>query len=145
MKAAAPALLLSTLLVLPAARAGDARATGEPLRLAQADSGRELALPVGARLRVALDSNPSTGADWQRRDGFAGVLRSVPCEGERRRPLVVAGEPAPPVGSPVDVVYCFEATAPGKAWLYLAYGRVWQAEAPPWQTFRLEIDVVPAP
>lgn len=145
MNAAPTGLLLAALLALPAAQAADAPAPGEVLPLAQSDSGRRLTLPVGAIVRVALDSNPSTGADWQRRDAFAGVLRSVPCEGVRRRPLVVPGEPAPPVGTSVDVVYCFEATAPGKAWLYLAYGRVWNAEAPPWQVFAIDVEVVPAP
>lgn len=137
MKSVASCLLLAALLAPVPARAGDV------VSLTQADSGRQLTLPVGTRLRVALDANPSTGAGWQRRDGFGGVLRSVPCEGERRQPLVVPGEPAPPVGSSVDVAYCFEAAAPGKAYLYLAYGRVWQAEAPPWETFRFEVDVVP--
>mgnify|MGYP005759681535 CR=1 FL=1 len=145
MRAGARCLLLAALLAPAAARAGEVPDPGQWQRLTQADDGRRLTLPVGAVLRVALDANPSTGADWQRRDGFGGVLRSVPCEGERRRPLVVAGEPAPPVGTSVDVAYCFQAVAPGKAYLTLAYGRVWQAEAPPWRSFRLEIDVVPAP
>lgn len=145
MNTVAPCLLLAALLVLPAALAADAPQAGDVLPLTQADSGRRMALPVGAVLRFALEANPSTGADWQRRDPFGDVLRSVPCEGVRRRPLVVAGEPAPPVGSPVDVVYCFKAVAPGKAYLHLAYGRPWDTEAPAWKTLALEIDVVPAP
>ncbi|ODS63880.1 MAG: hypothetical protein ABS41_04320 [Arenimonas sp. SCN 70-307] len=145
MRTAALFPLVTALLVLPAARAADAPAAGEVLVLTQSDSGRRLALPVGAIVRFELESNPSTGAEWQRRDPFGDVLRSVPCEGVRRRPLVVAGEPAPPVGSPVDVVYCFKAVAPGKAYLHLAYGRPWDTEAPAWKILALEIDVVPAP
>lgn len=145
MKTIPACLLFAALLAPPAAWAADAPAPGEVLQLTRADSGRQLTLPVGAVVRFALESNPSTGAEWQRRDDFGDVLRSVPCEGVRRRPLVVAGEPAPPVGSPVDVVYCFEAVAPGKAYLYLAYGRVWDADAPAWQSLALEVDVVPAP
>lgn len=145
MRPTAPCLLLAALLALPAARAADAPATGDVLVLTQSDNGRRLALPVGAIVRFELESNPSTGADWQRRDDFGAVLRSVPCEGIRRRPLVVAGEPAPPVGTAVDVVYCFQATAPGKAYLYLAYGRAWDADAPAWQSLALEVDVAPAP
>lgn len=145
MRTAALFPLVTALLVLPAARAADAPAAGEVLVLTQSDSGRRLALPVGAIVRFELESNPSTGAEWQRRDDFGAVLRSVPCEGIRRRPLVVAGEPAPPVGASVDVVYCFQAAAPGKAYLYLAYGRVWDADAPAWQSLSLEVDVAPAP
>lgn len=145
MKTTPTTLLLASLLALPAVRAADAPVAGDVMVLTQSDNGRRLALPVGALLRFELESNPSTGADWQRRDAFGDVLRSVPCEGVRRRPLVVAGEPAPPVGTPVDVVYCFQAAAPGKAYLYLAYGRVWDADAPAWQSLALEVDVVPAP
>lgn len=145
MKTLMPCLLLPALWAMPAAHASDASVAGDVLVLTQSDNGRRLALPVGAVVRFELESNPSTGADWQRRDDFGDVLRSVPCEGIRRRPLVVAGEPAPPVGTPVDVVYCFQAAAPGKAYLYLAYGRVWDADAPAWQSLALEVDVTPAP
>lgn len=145
MRSAAPCLLLATLLAMPAAKAADAPELGEVVVLTQADNGRRLALPVGTVVRFELEANPSTGAEWQRRDDFGAVLRSVPCEGVRRQPLVVPGEPTPPVGTPVDVVYCFQAAGPGKAYLYLAYGRVWDADAPAWQSLALEVDVTPAP
>lgn len=126
--------------VVPAA---DATAAS-PLRLFAADSDRTLVLEVGAVLRVDLDANYSTGAEWQRRDAFGAVLDSVPCEGLVREPLVKAGEPAPPVGTGSTARYCFRAAAPGRAFLYLFYGRAWQPDATPQGRFTLDVTVTPA-
>lgn len=126
--------------VVPAAEATAA----SPLRLSAADSDRTLTLEVGAVLRVDLDANYSTGAEWQRRDAFGAVLDSVPCEGLVREPLVKAGEPAPPVGTGSTARYCFRAAAPGRAFLYLFYGRAWQPEATPQDRFILDVTVTPA-
>lgn len=115
-----------------------------PLRLFAADSGRTMTLPVGTVLRMDLDANYSTGAEWQRRDAFGAVLESVPCEGIVREPLVKRGEPAPPVGTGSTAHYCFRAAAPGRAFLYLFYGRAWDAEGVPWANFRLDVTVTPA-
>lgn len=115
-----------------------------PLRLVAADSGRAMTLPVGAVLRVELDANYSTGSEWQRRDAFGAVLDSVPCEGLVREPLVKAGEPAPPVGTGSLARYCFRAAAPGRAFLYLFYGRAWQPDSSPLGSFNLDVTVTPA-
>lgn len=115
-----------------------------PLRLSAAESGRAMRLPVGTVLRVELDANYSTGSEWQRRDAFGAVLDSVPCEGLVREPLVKAGEPAPPVGTGSTARYCFRAAAPGRAFLYLFYGRAWQPESSPLGSFSLDVTVTPA-
>lgn len=115
-----------------------------PRRLFASDSGRAMAVPVGAVVRVDLDANYSTGAEWQRRDAFGAVLASVPCEGLTREPLVKAGEPAPPVGTGSTARYCFRAAKPGRAFLYLFYGRAWQPEATPQASFTLDVTVTPA-
>ena len=98
----------------------------------------------GTVLRMDLDANYSTGAEWQRRDAFGAVLESVPCEGIVREPLVKAGEPAPPVGTGSTARYCFRAAKPGRAFLYLFYGRAWQPEATPQDSFTLHVTVTPA-
>lgn len=115
-----------------------------PLRLFAADSDRAVTLSVGAVLRVDLDANYSTGAEWRRRDAFGEVLASVPCEGIVREPLVKPGEPAPPVGTGTIASYCFRAATPGRAFLYLFYGRAWTPEAPAWGHFGLDVTVTPA-
>jgi predicted secreted protein len=128
--------LLAVMLVAPAA--------ASPLRLSAADDESRHALTVGTVLRVDLDANYSTGYEWQRRDAFGDVLESVPCEGIRREPLVTPGEPAPPVGTGSTASYCFRAAAPGRAFLYLFYGRAWDAEGIPFANFRLDVTVAPA-
>jgi len=129
----------------PATAVPAAEATAaSPLRLFAADSGRAMTLPVGAVLRVDLDANYSTGSEWQRRDAFGAVLDSVPCEGLVREPLVKAGEPAPPVGTGSTARYCFRAAAPGRAFLYLFYGRAWQPESSALGSFNLDVTVTPA-
>lgn len=128
----------------PAAPTASTYTAANPMRLFAADSGRTLTLPVGTVLRVDLDANYSTGAEWQRRDAFGKGLASVPCEGIVREPLVKAGEPAPPVGTGSTARYCFHAAAPGRAWLYLFYGRAWQPDSPPQDTFTLDVTVTPA-
>lgn len=115
-----------------------------PLRLFAADSNRRMTLPVGTVLRVDLDANYSTGAEWQRRDAFGAVLESVPCAGIVREPLVKRGEPAPPVGTGTTASYCFRAATAGRAYLYLFYGRAWTPEAPAWDQFVLDVTVTPA-
>jgi predicted secreted protein len=127
-----------------AARPAEEGTSASPLRLAEADRGRAMTLPVGTVLRVDLDANYSTGAEWQRRDAFGTVLASVPCEGIVRAPLVKRGEPAPPVGTGTTARYCFRAAAPGRAYLYLFYGRAWTPDAPAWNHFTLDVTVTPA-
>ena len=129
-------------LVLACALAAPAAAT--PLRLAAADDESRLELPVGAVVRVDLDANYSTGAEWQRRDAFGAVLESVPCEGIVREPLVKRGEPAPPVGTGTTARFCFRAAAPGRAFLYLFYGRAWDPASTAWSRFNLDVTVTPA-
>lgn len=132
----APAMLLTAL-------AGTASAADAPMPLAAPDDDRAMTLAVGTVLHVDLDANYSTGAEWQRRDGFGDVLESVPCEGIVREPLVKPGE-APPVGTGTTASFCFRAAAPGRAFLYLFYGRAWETDGTPWDKFRLDVTVIPA-
>lgn len=134
----------ATSVVEATAVSADQATSASPLRLFAADSGRTMTLPVGTVLRMDLDANYSTGAEWQRRDAFGAVLASVPCEGIVREPLVKAGEPAPPVGTGSTAHYCFRAAAPGRAFLYLFYGRAWDDGGVPWANFRLDVTVTPA-
>lgn len=131
-------------LALASGAAVAAKPSDDPLRLSAADSARVLALPVGTVLRVDLDANYSTGAEWQRRDAFGAVLESWPCEGIVREPLVKPGE-SPPVGTGTTASYCFRAAGPGRAFLYLFYGRAWEPAAPAMSHFTLDVTVTPAP
>ncbi|HEU0153224.1 MAG TPA: protease inhibitor I42 family protein [Arenimonas sp.] len=141
---AAGAALAPVATASPLAAEAPAAAAATPLRLAISDSGRAMALPVGTVLRVDLDANYSTGAEWQRRDAFGAVFESVPCEGIVREPLVKPGEPAPPVGTGTMASFCFRAAAPGRAFFYLFYGRAWDPESTAWSHFTLDVTVTPA-
>jgi predicted secreted protein len=122
--AAASALLLAAL-VLPAA-AGEppaAGGAGPQVTLLEADSGREVSLPVGALLAIELQDAPVTGHVWSF-SRFDGELLEVVWEGT----FPPAARRA--VGTPGLHRWTIRALRPGTTRLELRLARPWESGDP---------------
>jgi inhibitor of cysteine peptidase len=140
---AAAALLALAACAGPRREEADAaRSTAEApaenvVRVARDSAGKTLTLRTGARLEVALESNPTTGYSWQRDGGDSTVIASggARFEPENAQPGVV--------GAGGTEVLAFRAAAPGRTRLVLAYRQPWKGGAASGE--RWEADVVVRP
>jgi len=101
--------------------------------LTEADSGRTIELPVGGRIAVALEGNPTTGFRWEVGSGDPSVVR-------------LSGEPefrssSDALGAAGRFVFRFEAVASGRTSLKLVYRRPFEKDAPPARTFVATVTV----
>ena len=101
--------------------------------LTAADAGRPLALRVGQRVTLTLAANPTTGYRWALADSADGALAR---DGDR----VYTQDPAPADGPPVagrggTETWTFRAVRAGVGTLRLDYGRSFEPEAAPAETF----------
>jgi inhibitor of cysteine peptidase len=102
--------------------------------LTEADSGRSLVLPVGARFEVRLPSRPGTGYTW----GVTHVDPEVVAEQGPSSSQPVGRAQA---GSAALEAIPFVARGPGATRLEIAYRRPWEKGAPPARTFTLDVTV----
>ncbi len=102
-------------------------------RLTEADAGQSIDLGVGNKLAVTLPGNPSAGFQWEPANGAASILK------QSGTPEFTPSSDA--LGAPGQFTLRFEAVAPGQATLQLIYHRPFEQDAPPVQTFEVNVTV----
>jgi inhibitor of cysteine peptidase len=109
---------------------------GAVLALDESANGRAVQLAVGQRVTVTLDSNPSTGYAWVLADSVGGALA-------RDGAPVYTQRPAEPgmVGVGGEQVWTFRAARAGTGTLRLTYGRSFEPDAEPAETFTAPVVV----
>jgi len=101
------------------------------ITLTAQDAGRQVDLDKNHLLTLNLEGNPSTGYGWQVQRVNAQVLRQVgdiefkPGSGQ--------------IGAPGIQTIRFEGVAAGQTELTLVYGRPWEKDVPPLQTFSIQV------
>lgn len=145
----------------PPADAPDPRETGEitgklpgdePAREAPAvtgtvnvtakDNGQSVRAPVGHLIRITLESNPSTGYNWELRGFDYGAAELQGSDIVARQSGNVL------VGAPADTVITLQAVRPGTQDIELVYRRPWEPADQVAATFRFRLEVpggAPAP
>ncbi|MBC7247516.1 MAG: protease inhibitor I42 family protein [Actinobacteria bacterium] len=92
----------------------------------------------GLEFAIVLESNPTTGYQWQLAEPLDGeILSLVSATFESKG----GGEGEERVGAPGEEVWTFEAVGPGKAEITLAYARPWEKEAAPEETKTFHVEV----
>ncbi len=105
--------------------------SGKILRLTEVDRGRQVPVPAGAVVELALPENPTTGMRWTLPDGaVAEVLEDT---------YAPAGHAAP--GAASLRVLRLHLTG-GRADIHLERRQAWEPDAPPDAIF--DVQLVPA-
>lgn len=107
-----------------------AAADKPPVRFA-ADAEQVASVAVGEIFEVMMIGNPSTGYQWSLVKGSAGVAQVAEMRYESTRSSPAA------VGSPVRVVFTFQAKSVSKGTLSFAYARSFEKGVPPIKTAEL--------
>ncbi len=115
------------------ARVQGPNSAGAGVRVDARDNGRRIGVPIGGRLTVALRANYSTGYSWTVASSGEPVIRQV---GE-----AVFEEDSHAAGAGGTVTFEFRAERAGVASLRLVYGRSWEKDKAPADTFALTIAV----
>jgi inhibitor of cysteine peptidase len=97
-------------------------------------SGAQVRVAKGGEVRVALDSNPSSGFLWQGPPNVGPVLAPI---GARSH---VPGSTDPNLGAGGKDLFRYRAEQPGKVTLTFDYRRVWEM-IPPARTVKYEVTV----
>ena len=99
-------------------------------------NGRAVRLAVGQRVTVTLDANPTTGYGWALADSAGGALA-------RDGAPVYTQDPAAPgmAGVGGEQVWTFRAVRAGAGTLRLDYGRSFEPDAEPAETFSAPVEV----
>lgn len=127
-------LLLAALgLALSTATAGCASEPPAPLELNMEDSGSDQTLAVGQELRIALDSNPTTGYMWSV-DGAIPEQLSQTGDSEFT-------ESSTAIGAGGIETWAFKAKSSGEGKLKLKYWRSFEPTATPAKTFDIGVTV----
>jgi inhibitor of cysteine peptidase len=114
-----------------------AKASSGPLKLTDADSGKDFTVKVGDQIQVILPGNMTTGYSW-----------SAALSDKDAALLVQDGEPVyapdatdgPVVGAGGTFTFDFKAVTAGRATLKLVYERSWESGAAA-QTFEVQITI----
>ena len=104
------------------------------VRVEASADGTTVELARGSKLEVALESNPTTGFDWQLAGALPSELTTV---GSTLETTATGDE----VGAGGIRVFTFTATTAGTGTLGLEYERPWEEGVPPAKTFRLTVVV----
>ena len=105
---------------------------GPALSLDADDSGSDVTLEVGQRMDVYLDSNASTGFEWELEELDTSVLEHTD--------TVYHGCVVPMPGCPDSQTWKFIAVSPGSTDLRLIYHQPW-LDVDPERTFELTVTV----
>jgi predicted secreted protein len=101
------------------------------------DDGGQVALEQGQILVVTLESNPSTGYQWEVVEEPNSIIEQV---GEVEFVQSEQGDP-PIVGAGGWEIFRFKAVTAGQLTLKLIYRRPWETDVEPLSTFSIEITV----
>jgi len=96
-------------------------------------NGRSIELASGQLMTLKLDSNPTTGYDWDLVEVDSAILRQVGDVDYKPGSILT--------GSGGVNTYTFEAVASGTTRLKLIYHRAWELNSPPLETFILDVVV----
>ena len=127
-------VLTAAMTSLPAGARGAIAATGNTIKVTEADNGRAVTMASGDTLVVALASTPGTGFGWRVAQVDDKVLHATgsPELIRRRHPMP---------GAPATQVFRFIATGEGRTGLVLDYVRPWEHGVAPARTFHLGVTV----
>jgi predicted secreted protein len=93
------------------------------------DGGREIRTAVGKELKIDLESNPSTGYEWE-------------ASFDRQRLKLLCSEHLPTtqaIGASGTQRFTFQAIHPGRTVVELHYKRAWEATAEKTEVVRITI------
>lgn len=102
-----------------------------------ADLGKIIHAKVGNLVRISLESNPSTGYDWELRDFEYGpaVFSSSDLVARKTGNVLF--------GAPGDTVITLQAVKPGTQKILLVYRRAWEAPDQVAKSFSFQLEVAP--
>jgi len=101
------------------------------------DDGSQVELEQGQILVVTLESNPTTGYQWEQAENQESILEQM---GEAEFKQSETGEP-PLVGVGGWEIFRFKAISAGQMTLQLVYRRPWEEGVEPVNTFSIEVIV----
>jgi predicted secreted protein len=103
------------------------------------ENGRTVKAAVGNLIRITLESNPSTGFNWELRDFEFGAAIFYSSDLVARQ----AGNVL--FGAPGDTVITLQAVKPGRQNITLVYRRQWEPPDQVAATFTFTLEVTPTP
>jgi predicted secreted protein/N-acetylneuraminic acid mutarotase len=110
--------------------------SAETVDVTEADNGRQIEVELGKLLAVTLESNPSTGYQWELVENNDSVLKQF---GQvEYKPAETSEQPIVGVGG--WEIFRFKATSAGQSTLELVYHRPWE-DAEPLETFSIQVTV----
>ena len=130
-------ILWTTILAAALLAAACGSSPSTPLKISAEENGKNVSLQKGQTLEITLESNPTTGYNWEVVDAAEGILKQ-------------AGEPEYLQSNPQDKTlvgaggaetFRFEAAGSGTATLKLVYHRSWEKNVEPIKTFEVTVDV----
>ncbi len=139
-------LVIAGLMVLSASVAigcdstakGDSENGGSELAVDYSQSGKQVEATVGDVVKITLDSNVTTGYQWQLMSNSDESVVSL-LDHQYVEPSAGGGEPL--VGAGGSEEWRFKAEASGASKLHLVYGKPWEGAAKADKTFDLTIVV----
>ena len=122
-----------TLLIGVALFAAAGCGSGGEVKIGDTDDGGQVPLEVGQTLVLSLDSNPTTGYQWEITELDEAILKQTSHEYEADQPVLI--------GSGGKEVWRFQAQSSGSTTLSLGYKRSWEERIEPIQTYSVEVAV----
>ena len=122
-----------TLLVGVALFAAAGCGSGGEVKIGDTDNASQVPLEVGQTLVLSLDSNPTTGYQWEITELDEAILKQTGHEYEADQPVLI--------GSGGKEVWRFQAQSSGSTTLSLGYKRSWEERIEPIQTYSVEVAV----
>ena len=107
--------------------------SGGEVKIGDTDDGGQVPLEVGQTLVLSLDSNPTTGYQWEITELDEAILKQTGHEYEADQPVLI--------GSGGKEVWRFQAQSSGSTTLSLGYKRSWEEGIEPIQTYSVEVAV----
>jgi inhibitor of cysteine peptidase len=119
---------------------GDEETTQRPavtgtVEVTAANNGQTVKAAVGNLVRVTLESNPSTGYNWELRDFDYGAADFYSSDVVARKGGNVL------LGAPGDTIITLQAVKPGSQQIVLVYRRPWEAPDQVAATFTFQLEV----
>lgn len=101
-----------------------------------ADNGRTVVVPIGAKVTITLQSNPTTGYQWEIVDPLPSCLAVI------AEPSMVAGQRSETlVGAPGQWRATLRAERRGEGTVLITYQRAWEKQAMAAKSFRVTVRV----
>ena len=122
-----------TLLIGVALFAAAGCGSGGEVKIGDTDNASQVPLEVGQTLVLSLDSNPTTGYQWEITELDEAILKQTGHEYEADQPVLI--------GSGGKEVWRFQAQSSGSTTLSLGYKRSWEEGIEPIQTYSVEVAV----